>query len=96
MLMTQTLFLCNIEKIFLYISVIEMPSEVIWSHLTCTSFIILRLNIQQVLLAQHISLLNYTLLPFHLQLPGGSAAPFFSGVAIPFTDSRLLSFLATF
>jgi len=46
-------------------------------------------------LAQHIPLLNYALLPSPLQLPGGSAAPFFSGVAIPLADSRLYSFLAT-
>jgi len=35
---------------------------VIWAHLICTNFIILRLNTQQVL-AQHIPHLSYTLLP---------------------------------
>jgi hypothetical protein len=66
---------------------------VILAHLICSNFIILRLITQQVL-AHHILLLNYTLLPSPWQLPGGSAAPFFSGVAIPLTDSRPFSFLA--
>jgi ABC-type uncharacterized transport system involved in gliding motility auxiliary subunit len=46
-------------------------------------------------LAHHISVLNYALLPSPLKLLGGSAALFFSGVAMPLTGSRLYSFLAT-
>ena len=48
---------------FLCISLIEKPSEVIWSHLTYTNFIILRFNTQQVL-AQHIP--SYVIRCYHL------------------------------
>ena len=64
-----------------------------WTHPTYNNFIIFKL-ISKHLLAQHIPPSFYTSHPSHWELPYGSTEPFFSGVPISPTDSRLSRFLA--
>ena len=66
----------------------------IWTHLMCSNVIIFRLHTKQ-LLAQHIPLLGYTLLPFPSELLHGFEEPFVRSAAIPLTDNHLCSFLYT-
>jgi len=61
----------------------------IWTTVTCSSFIIFRLP------HQHILLLCYISLPSPCELLNGCKELFFRRVAIPLIDSCLCSFLAT-
>jgi hypothetical protein len=69
-------------------------SEMIWTHLICSNFIIFTHNTNQ-LLTQHIPILDYTKLPSPWKLLGGFTEPFFRGAVILLTDRHLCSFLAT-
>jgi hypothetical protein len=65
----------------------------IWTCLICCSFIIFRPDIK-LLLAQNIPFLGYLLLTSAWELLYGLTEQFLMGVAVPFADTRLCSFLA--
>jgi hypothetical protein len=73
----------------------EERSEMIFTQLVCSNVIITYTLNTKLLLAQHIPLLRYTSLSSPWALPNGFTEPFYSGAAMPLTDSRLYSFLAT-
>ena len=68
--------------------------EIIWTHLICRNFIIFTRNTKQ-LLAQHIPLLGYILLPSPSELQDGFTEPFVRGAVMQLVDTCLCSFLST-
>jgi hypothetical protein len=64
----------------------------IWTHLMCSNGIIFSLH-TKLLLAEHIPLPCYTLLPFPSKILYGLKETFVRSAAIPLTDSHLCRFL---